>query len=214
LADKGLLPSVHVVDTGYVDAEHLLTSPNHYEIELLGPVRRDGSWQAKAGQGFDISCFGIDWQAQRVTCPSGRTSQSWRPRTDDYGHPVIEIRFARSDCLACPSRPQCTKGKTNPRLLKLKLQAEHEALQVARQRQASAEFKERYKIRAGIEGTISQGTRSFELRRSRYIGLAKTHFQHVATAVAMNLTRVVAWLMEIPKAHTRRSRFAALAPAT
>ena len=60
-----------------------------------------------------------------------------------------------------------------------------------------------------------QGTRSFGLRRSRYIGLAKTHLQHLATAAAMNLTRVAVWFMEKkPKAQTRRSPFAALAPAT
>jgi hypothetical protein len=34
-------------------------------------------------------------------------------------------------------------------------------------------FKKQYASRAGIEGTISQGVRSMDLRRSRYIGLAK-----------------------------------------
>lgn len=84
-------------------------------------------------------------------------------------------------------------------------------MQSARQQQETDEFKERYRKRAGVEGTISQGTRSFGLRRARYIGLAKTHLQNVATAAAMNLTRMVAWLNEIPKGQTRQSRFAALA---
>jgi transposase len=43
--------------------------------------------------------------------------------------------------------------------------------------------------------------------------LAKTHLQHVATAAAINIDRVVAWLDERPRAATRTSRFAALAPA-
>jgi len=33
------------------------------------------------------------------------------------------------------------------------------------------EFKERYAKRSGIEGTISQGVRAFDLRVSRYLGL-------------------------------------------
>jgi len=214
LADKGLLPRVHIVDTGYVEAQHLVSSRQDYHIDLLGPAPPDSSWQAKAGQGFDISCFVIDWQAQQVTCPRGRVSQSWRRRTTPSRHEMIEVHFARADCRACPSRAQCTRGETNPRLLKFRLQPEHEALQAARRRQVSAEFKARYKIRAGIEGTVSQGTRSFDLRHSRYIGLAKTHLQHVATATAMNVTRVVTWLREPHKARTRQSRFAALAPAT
>lgn len=55
-------------------------------------------------------------------------------------------------------------------------------LQAARARQETADFKQQYKKRAGVEGTISQGTRAFNLRRSRYWGLAKTHLQHLAIA--------------------------------
>jgi transposase len=78
---------------------------------------------------------------------------------------------------------------------------------------ASAEGKRQYARRAGIEGTLSQGVRAFGLRRARYQGLEKTHLQHVATAAAINIDRTVAWLDERPRAATRTSRFAALAPA-
>jgi len=54
--------------------------------------------------------------------------------------------------------------------------------------------------------------RAFGLRRTRFRGLAKTHLQHVATAAAINIDRIVAWLEERPRATTRTSRFAALAP--
>jgi transposase len=86
-------------------------------------------------------------------------------------------------------------------------------LQAARHYQTTAEFKERYKQRAGIEGTISQGTRSFHLRQSRFIGLAKTHLHHLLIACAINLSRAVFWLQERPRALTRISPFAALAPS-
>ena len=59
----------------------------------------------------------------------------------------------------------------------------------------------------------SQGVRAFGLRRTRYWGLEKTHLQHVAIAAAINIDRLVAWLDERPRAKTRPSRFAALAPA-
>lgn len=80
-------------------------------------------------------------------------------------------------------------------------------------RQATAEWKDRYALRAGVEGTISQGVRAFGLRRSRYVGLHKTRLQHVLTAAAMNLVRADAWLAGTPFAKTRTSRFAALRPA-
>ena len=96
------------------------------------------------------------------------------------------------------------------RLLTFRLRAEHEALQASRQRQATPEWKERYQTRAGIEGTLSQGIRAFELRRTRHVGLAKTHLQHLLTAAAINLARLYAWLTDIPLAETRTSSFAGL----
>jgi transposase len=84
----------------------------------------------------------------------------------------------------------------------------HEALQAARQRAQTEEFKEHYKKRAGIEGTISQGVRAFGLRRSRYVGQAKTALQHIAIAVAINLVRLGAWWKGMTPGTTRVSAFA------
>jgi transposase len=69
----------------------------------------------------------------------------------------------------------------------------------------------RYAMRAGVEGTLSQGVRAFDLRRSRYIGQPKTHLQHVITATALNFSRLLHWIRGIPLDGTRVSRFAALA---
>jgi transposase len=75
----------------------------------------------------------------------------------------------------------------------------------------SEEGRRLYARRAGIEGTISPGVRSFGLRRSRYRGETKAHLQHVATAAAINLSRASDWLEGVPRAATRTSRFARLA---
>src|SRR5437016_14278082 len=73
-------------------------------------------------------------------------------------------------------------------------QAQHEALQAARRRQQTRAFTKEYALREGIEATISQGVRAFGMRRSRYIGLAKTHLQHLGIAAGINVVRAVAWL--------------------
>lgn len=212
LADKRLLPAEHAMDTGYVDGKHLVTSQQTYGIELLGPVTRSPSWQARAGQGFDHTGFTIDWHAQKATCPQGNSSRKWTLKQDRTAPEVIRIQFGKQDCLACPCRSQCTTAITNPRQLVVRPQAQFEAIQLARQRQHTQEFKDRYAIRAGIEGTISQEVRAFDLRQARYLGLAKTHLQHIVTATAINMTRLLAWIMGVPRGHTRISRFAALAP--
>jgi len=215
LAEKDLLPAEHIVDTGYVSVDHLVNSQRDHGVNLIGPVAGGSSWQANDNKGFDVSCFGVNWETQTLVCPGGRSSQNWRLRQDQYGHSCVQIRFAPADCQPCAHRSNCTKSKRGVRVVTLRTQLEYETLQAARTRQETDEFKTTYKKRAGIEGTISQGTRAFDLRRSRYIGLAKTHLQHLVTAAAMNVTRAVAWLMdERPKSATRRSPFAALAPST
>ena len=114
--------------------------------------------------------------------------------------------------MACPTRALCTRAKAGARNITLQSRPEHEAIQAARQRQQTAEFAAQYAPRAGIEGTLSQGIRAFGLRKARYRGLAKTHLQHVATATAINLFRLADWLDQVPRATTRCSAFAALAP--
>jgi transposase len=212
LEKKGLLPCEHLLDSAYLDAQHLVHSREEHGIELVGPVRFDTSWQARAQEGFDVSCFAIDWEGQKVTCPQGKLSQMWSDSHDSFNNPVIHVQFAKADCQACGCRQKCTRGK-GPRTLRLRPQAQHDALQKARQQQTSSEFEQRYKARAGIEGTLSQGTRAFGMRRTRYVGLAKTHLQHLLTAAAVNLARYVAWVRETPRAKTRTSTFAALVPA-
>jgi transposase len=215
LADRELLPDEHLVDTAYVSVDHLLNSQTQYHLDLIGPVPGGGSWQRKQNQGFAIKAFAIDWQNQTVTCPHGNVSQSWHPRHDNkYDYDYIEARFAPADCRACPDQPDCTRSQRGVRVLSFKPQAEYEMLNAARQRQTSEEFKNKYKQRAGIEGTISQGVRAFELRRTRYLGLAKTRLQHLAVAAAMNLTRLATWwLAGEPDYLPYRSPFARLKPA-
>ncbi len=119
--------------------------------------------------------------------------------------------FDGSDCRACQARSLCTRNKSQPRRLRLQPRVQYEALQRARQLQATEAGRQLYNARAGIEGTISQGVRGFGLRQSRYWGSAKTHLQHLATAAAINLDRLGAWFEERPLAKTRVSRFAKLA---
>jgi transposase len=53
LKSKDLLPSQHIVDTGYLDAELLATTKQQYSVELIGPTRNDYHWQSKEGKVFE-----------------------------------------------------------------------------------------------------------------------------------------------------------------
>lgn len=208
LRKQDLLPGKHLADTGYVDAELLVSSQKEYGVDLIGPTRPDYKWQAKDGAGFAASNFTIDWEGQQAICPEGRTSASWTPAVDRGHNEVIKIKFSAKDCGTCPSRARCTRKER--RSIPVRPHDQYVALQAARSRETSEEFKKEYARRAGIEGTISQGVRACGLRRARYVGEAKTHLQHVATAVAMNVLRISSWLMDRPREQTRTSAFVKL----
>jgi transposase len=214
LEDKQLLPGQHLLDTGYLDAELFATIPQAYGVELIGPTRPDVKAQARAQQGFAAADFTIDWERRQAVCPAGRTSSSWTPAVDNRKNDVIKIKFSGADCAACPSRTQCidprAKRAVPRRSLTIRPEAQYHALRAARHRERTPDFAALYRRRAGIEGTISQGVRACRLRRTRYIGLAKTHLGHILTAVAVNLLRIGAWLAGTPRAKTRQSAFATL----
>ncbi len=149
-----------------------------------------------------------------MVCPQGHLSRVWSPSQDGHGNAVIHIQFERTVCGECRQRAMCTQAKSGPRTLKLRPKAQHEALQAARRRQETEGFKQRYRLRAGVEGTIAQGVQVCDLRFARYRGLAKTALQHIFTALALNLKRLVAWWEERPRAQTRHSRFTAGLKAT
>src|SRR4051795_11504708 len=122
--------------------------------------------------------------------------------------------FAELAAPLCPSRPQSIDPRAQRevprRSLTIRPEAQYHALRAARHRERTPGFTKLYRRRAGIEGTISQGVRACRLRRTRYIGPAKTHLGHILTAVAVNLLRIGAWLAGMPRARTRQSAFVAL----
>jgi transposase len=210
LLERDLLPAEHLVDAGYTEADWIVESQRHLGVEVVGPLRADSSWQARTG-GYDVTHFQLDWQARVAICPQGHRNASWTAYRDRWENNVVSVKFSRRDCPHCPVRTQCTRSAGGVRQLTVRAQAAYDALVRVRAQQNMPDWQTRYHRRAGIEGTFSQGARVADLRPARYLGLQKVHLQHIATAVALNLVRLLAWLSEVPRARTRRSRFAALA---
>ena len=212
LARKKLPPGQHLADAAYVDAGILVSSREEHDIELIGPARPDPSWQARTEGGYTADQFEIDWANRKAICPEGKESSGWGDYADENRGAYVKVGFRAATCQACPSRHLCTRAKKSGRQLILQAKKQHKALSEIRATMQTEDGKKLYQKRAGVEGTLSQGVRAFELRQTRYIGLAKTHLQHLATAAAINLSRINNWLMDVPLATTRTSRFAAQAP--
>ena len=137
-----------------------------------------------------------------MTCPQGVTSTVWCPCVQQGKRQAIVVRFATATCQACPARAQCTTSRTGRQLF-LRPREIHEAVAAAKAGQTSQHWKQRYNIRAGVEGTMRQATHVTGIRRARYIGLDKTRLEHAAAAAAVNLLRLDAWWTGRPLDRTR-----------
>jgi transposase len=88
LAHHGLLPSEQIVDTGYVDAELLVSSQQNYGITLLGPALSDNSWQARSL--VRVLMWGVSGSIGKHNKPPVRHPPNQLPlepdrRSDRYG---------------------------------------------------------------------------------------------------------------------------------
>jgi hypothetical protein len=206
---RGLLPGEHYLDSGYPCAELIGRSATDFGITLITPVLADHSPQARAATGLDRTAFTIDFDREQATCPQGQTSSSWSPTTQ-RGTDTIVITFATATCGPCPVRDQCTTSQKQRRRLTVHPRAVHEAQRAARSDQDTKTWQAKYALRAGVEGTIRQGIAVTDLGHTRYRGLAKTHLEHVFTAVALNPIRLNAWWNGHPLDRTRTSHLSRL----
>ncbi|MFC9080619.1 transposase [Streptomyces sp. NPDC057062] len=192
LQRRGLLPGEHYLDSGYPSDDLIVKSRQTYGIALISPVLLDQSGQARENVGLQADAFTIDWKYQQVTCPQGQASSSWSPCTQ-HGYPMIVFAFTKPTCGPCPARESCTTSRRDFCQLTLNPRPLTEALRTARSEQAGRDWQDVYALRSGVEGTIRQALAVTDSRRARYRGLAKTHLEHVYSAVALNLIRLNAW---------------------
>ena len=186
---QGLAPQEQYVDQGYSSGVQLVKQAG-LGTQIVGPVPGEGGWQVHDPTGYGVHDFEINWETREARCPQGQMSQKWSRRLDTRKQPVEFIRFPKPACRACPVRAHCTSGEQ--RTITLNLQEAHEALEDRRNEQFGPPFQQRYAVRAGIEGTISQASRAFALRQTPYLGKAKTHLHHVAIATGLNTMRILA----------------------
>src|SRR5437773_3820080 len=169
LHEHQVLPAEHYVDSGYPSADTITTASQIFGVTLVTPALLDQSAQARAGTSFAKTAFTIDFDTRQVTCPQGNTSANWSP-TNQRGTNAIVVKFATDTCRTCPVRAQCTTAKRGGRQLTFYPRDLHHALTQARTRQSTKDWQDKYKLRAGVEGTIHQAITITGIRHARYRG--------------------------------------------
>ncbi|MFE2584527.1 transposase [Streptomyces sp. NPDC059378] len=99
-------------------------------------------------------------------------------------------RFTKNQCRPCPARTQCTSTADSARTVGFPPRELRNLQLRVRAAQQTPEWKARYAVRSGVEGTVNEFARGHGMRRCRYRGQGKVHVQHVLTAIAVNIERL------------------------
>ncbi len=187
LEARGLLPKEHLVDMGYISGANLASSQER-GVDLIGPVPKAQSPQARMPDGITQDQFRVDQEANVAICPAGQTSN----HGIQHSSGGTQFRFRKDVCQNCPFRSRCCSGKSGRTIT---ISPHRHLLQAARARQETEDFKVFYRQhRGGVEGCLSAIVRGHGIRKKRYIGSAKGHLQAMFTGVAVNLRRSARWL--------------------
>ncbi|MEU6419145.1 IS1182 family transposase [Streptomyces spiralis] len=205
LARRGLLPAEHLVDGGYTSLVHLERAAREHQITVSGPLPANPTRQHRRSEGFDRDDFHIDFDRRQVTCPRGQVSKGWHgpyPTSSPTAAPLIVARFTKGQCQPCPDRPRCTSSRESARNVGFPPRELRDLQVRVRAEQQTPDWKARYAVRSGVEGTINEFAHGHGMRHCRYRGLPRIHVQHVLTAIAVNIERLsgLAPAEEVPSA--------------
>lgn len=167
LEAKQLVPAELFTDTSYNSDENVQLAEGR-GVELIGPVPSGSSKSTiEATERLNIDDFDVDETTEEVICcPAGHAPESSTPNARSG---VTRTVMPASACGGCAYFDECPVKKIREHYV-----LEHtskERRNAGRRRETATEvFRERYKIRSGIEGTNSGLKRRTGLGRLRVRG--------------------------------------------
>jgi hypothetical protein len=202
LKSNDLVPDEMVADTGYTGDENVQLADEH-GVDLVGPV--PGCSTEDEGD-LNVDDFNIDEETEEVfCCPAGHKPESSEHNSDTG---KTKTAMSKSHCGECEFYGQCPVKKTRDGY-QLDHTAKDRRIASRRKEQATEVFRERYKIRGGIEGTNSGLKRKTGLGRLRVRGRPAVYHAIYFRIAGWNIMRasVCAKMREIVYARANRVVF-------
>jgi hypothetical protein len=189
----GKAPEEMDADSGYASGKNILLAEEH-GTELVTPIGSKGPASL-----MRLEDFTLEESGERVVqCPMGQQPVEHRP---SGGGKAILVCFDAVVCKKCVLRNIClTNRRRQHRVLRLV----PEDVAVARRRveQETPAFKERYKMRSGIEATNSELKRSHRLGKLRVRRRPRVALSVRLKVLGLNIKRYVAHLTDVSAAAT------------
>jgi hypothetical protein len=180
-AKLGLKPKEVTADTVYGSDENCQKA-KALGIEVISPV------MGKLGEGsVPLTEFTMNSENEITSCPEGCAPLNTRSKDDNH-----TALFSKKACRSCSRKKGCP---TMPGKKGNYLRYDDKAIRLAQRRaqEDTPEFRDRYRFRAGVEGTMSQLDRLTGFKYLRVRGLSAVSFAAYLKAAAINIIRAAAF---------------------
>ena len=187
LEARGIKPKVVIGDTHYGSKDTVKNAKKNHGVEVIAPVQPPKGHKKGI---LSLEHFELDDDGLVVCCPAGV-----KPASRNAMKNKLDARFRKEDCADCELRESCTcgiqvsKGK-KPRLWYTYGRAERRKKLLA---QKEAEFKNKYRWRAGIEASISRLKHFVGLENLRVRGEPAIDYALHLKSLGLNIMRCAAF---------------------
>jgi len=188
---RDLAPKELLADTLYGSDENCCNARQHYEVEVIAPTTGERKKETIALPDFVTAANG-----SVESCPAGHKPEWVKKKKARH-----TAAFDCGHCSGCPHRQNCP---AKPGKKYYYLHYTDRELRVAKRRvyEQTEEFNECYRMRAGIEATMSEYDRRTGVKQLRVRGLKAVRFRVTLKALGINILRaavVLAALINGPK---------------
>jgi hypothetical protein len=192
LDERDILPGECYADTGYGSTENVIEGQK-LGVEIVSPLagrKVDPPEDDAVTVGdFDVAFAG----EQPITCPAGHPAVA---EAGDAEKGTIEVTFATEHCAVCALSDRCPARELSDGGRVLKTTVQEYTVASRRRYEATDEFEQRYKIRAGVEATNSEMKRGHGLGKMRVRGHPRVRLAVYLKATACNMKRMVKYLQK------------------
>jgi hypothetical protein len=181
--ERGLCPTQVLGDSHYGSQEQV-EQMHTQGIQVISPAMPPKGY--KQGQ-ITLEQFELDASGAIIACPQGHP-----PDVSSVSDTKIEVRFDLSTCKDCPLHEQCPGYQRSQSGQRWRYTPQRVATRARRLADKQPQFKERYRWRAGIEGTMSRLKYQMGLSQLRVRGMSAVRYTVFLRALGLNIQRVSA----------------------
>jgi hypothetical protein len=180
-ASRDLGPSELLADSLYGGDENV-EKAKELGVELVSPA------MGCAPEGISLAEFTFTNTDEMIACPQGKKPQ--RTKTGKKGGKIVH--FDKAICDSCPRQSDCPVKRVKKSAT---LSYDAKSLRLARRRakEKTQAFREAYRFRAGVEGTMSDLDRVTGIKHLRVRGRRQVRLAAVLKATGLNILRATAF---------------------